>query len=413
MSVLALTASHHEVDLSVVERLSAGAEDVGRTVLLRAEAVRGVVVLATCNRFELYADVAAEPDEATLRHARRWLARLVAEAAGVPEALAAESLSLRVGRAVAEHLFAVAAGLDSMAVGEREIAGQIQRALESARSDGLTSKDLERLFQAAARAAKKVASGTALGATGRSLVDVGLDVAGESVGDWTVAQTLLVGTGAYAGAAVAALRRRRVSSIEVYSGSGRAAAFAENHGIAAVAAGPDSLAEALARADLVVAASGRGNRARAAAGFLAARPDARPLTVLDLALGHDIEPAARDVAGVRFLDLASLQDHVPQADRQAVAQAQAIIDGAVAEFSAEQAARRADGAIAALVNEAERQIASQVALRLATLEGEESAVEADDAVAEGIRREVRRQVNQELHGRIAAQRAAALEVSLG
>src|SRR5690606_4567953 len=150
----------------------------------------------------------------------------------------------------AAHVCAVAAGLDSMVLGEREVAGQVRRAISQARADGSTTGALERLFASASIAARRVANETALGALGRSVVDVALDAAGVRPG----ARCVLVGTGSYAGAAAAALVRRGASRIDVFSATGRAAQFADSRGLGTVA--PGALAVAVAEADVVVTCSG-------------------------------------------------------------------------------------------------------------------------------------------------------------
>jgi len=420
VSVIALTASHHDVDLALLDRLSAGADQLGLAAVRHGGPLRGAVTVATCNRFELYADLAVESDSddgPALDHASHALIRLIADLSQTDPATAAQALTLNTGRAVANHLFTVASGLDSMALGEREIAGQVKRALAQARDQGTTSKELERLFQAAARTAKQVAAETPVSAAGRSLVDIGLDLAATpdprpaAGGDqtaWSTRQVLLLGTGAYAGATVAALRRRGVSAITVYSPSGRAEAFAHSHAVTAVPGGAAELAAAVAAADLVVAVSGHGDEPVITADLISRRPGDHPLVLLDLALPHDIDPAAGQAPGVRLIDLAELQRHLPAADRAALAQAHALVEKAVAEFATEQAARRADGAVAQLTQEAQRQISAEVAYRLLGSWAGGPAPQVEDAEVESLTRAVRRRVNADLHQRITALRRELL-----
>src|SRR5664280_3846893 len=120
-------------------------------------------------------------------------------------------LKVRVGAPVAAHLFSVTAGLDSMVVGEAEIAGQVARAFRDAQTARTTSAPINLLFQAAARTAKRVATVTGLGAAGRSVASVALDIAladdavtREGFGDGVAeaestlggARALVIGTGA-------------------------------------------------------------------------------------------------------------------------------------------------------------------------------------------------------------------------
>ncbi|MBE9927886.1 glutamyl-tRNA reductase, partial [Cellulosimicrobium cellulans] len=252
MALLSLTASHHELDLDALERLSTGAHSIGGSAVAACDVITGAVVLATCNRFELYLDVDAPLDGTGVQHATEHVARMVAEASGVEVAQALASFRTRAGTEVAEHLFAVASGLDSMVVGEREIAGQVKRALETAHADGVTSSTLELLFQTASRTSKKVSTQTTLGGAGRSVVALGLDLAAAELPPWPQVRAVLIGTGSYAGASLAALRALGCDDVRVYSQSGRAEEFAAARGVEAVT----DLVAALEDADLVVSCSG-------------------------------------------------------------------------------------------------------------------------------------------------------------
>src|SRR6478609_5054401 len=308
--MLSLVASHHDLDLSVLERLSADTHAVGREIVTASESIAGAVVLATCNRFELYLDVA---DAADADAARTAVAGTVAARSGYTPRRVADALAPATGPRVVEHLFAVASGLESMVVGEREIAGQVRRALTAARRDGTTTSDLEGLFQAASRASRAVEGRTGLGAAGRSVVGVALDLVEDGLPDWSDVRCLLIGTGSYAGASLAALKARGCQDVLVYSASGRAGQFAAQRGVTAAT---DDLAASLAGVDLVVACSGASGavldvdaliRARSAEAALGARP----LAVLDLALQHDVDPAVGELPGVRLVSLTTVAEQAP------------------------------------------------------------------------------------------------------
>src|SRR5690606_9073372 len=100
--------------------------------------------------------------------------------------------------------------------------------------EGTTSPELERLFQRASQAQRKVKNVTAIGRAGRSLVRLSLELADSRIADWSTERVLLVGTGAYAAVTLATLRERGAMNIAVYSPSGRAELFAKKHGITAV-----------------------------------------------------------------------------------------------------------------------------------------------------------------------------------
>ncbi|MBD7998463.1 MULTISPECIES: glutamyl-tRNA reductase [Oerskovia] len=438
MVLLSMTASHHELDMSTLELLSTGAGSVGRAAVATCEAITGAVVVSTCNRFEVYLDVESPVDGWGVQHASHEVARLVAAASGVSEDVAVRAFSTRTGPDVAAHLFEVAAGLDSMVVGEREIAGQVKRALEEAREGGVTSSTLELLFQTASRTSKKISNETTLGGNGRSVVSLGLDLASAELPPWRQVRAVLIGTGSYAGASLAALRARGCDDVRVYSGSGRAEQFAADRGVAAVT----DLVAALEDADLVVSCSGARGRALAGAGAGAGAPtvtgvggegdvlghvlDAaavvrarsraaeaagdeaphRPMVVLDLALHRDVDPRVADLDGVLLYDLASLKAHSPALGSLVVGQARTIVDRATQDFEETRLGRAADTAVVALLDDADRRIAAEVAERVA--ERRAAGGEVDDADTEALARSVRRRVHAELHDAIVAARASAL-----
>ncbi|MGI5188975.1 glutamyl-tRNA reductase [Promicromonospora sp. CA-289599] len=458
MVLLSLTASHRELDLDALERLSTGSSSVGRVVVGSCGPVAGAVVISTCNRFELYLDVDAPLSGDSVRHATRHVAELVARSSGVTGDVAARSFTVRTGPEVTEHLFAVAAGLDAMVVGEREIAGQVKRSLAEAREQETTSKTLELLFQTASRTSKRVGTDTELGAAGRSVVALALDLAERELPPWDGTRAVLIGTGSYAGASVAALRARGCDDIRVYSQSGRAEAFAESHGVQPV----DSLIEALADADLVVSCSGARGRAAAAqaesqderlsatvagdlggstvlpglvtengpeaslghvldaAALVRAReraadragdePEPRPLVILDLALHRDVDPGVADVEGVLLFDLATLKAHAPAVAHDVVAQARRIVDSAARRFEETRLGREADAAVIALLDEAEVRVVAEIEESVARLTAELAARGVpgpDDVDVDVIAREVRKRVHAELHDKIVDVRAQA------
>lgn len=431
MALLSLTASHHELDLDALERLSTGAHSIGGSAVAACDVITGAVVLATCNRFELYLDVDAPLDGPGVRHATEHVARLVADASGVAPDEAARSFRARAGGEVAEHLFSVASGLDSMVVGEREIAGQVKRALETAHADGLTSSTLELLFQTASRTSKRVSTGTTLGGAGRSVVALGLDLASAELPPWHQVRTVLIGTGSYAGASLAALRALGCDDVRVYSQSGRAEEFAAARGAEAVT----DLVGALEDADLVVSCSGARGRAVAAAtgvrreqaiehvldaaSVVRAReraavaagdePEARPMVVLDLALHRDVDPHVADVEGVLLYDLATLAAHSPSIASDLVTHARRIVDDAAREFEETRLGRAADAAVVALLADAERRIRAEVedVVALRRADGDDPGGDEVEELARG----VRRRVHADLHKAIVAARATAIEES--
>ena len=365
------------MELADIERLSVGADSLGPH-LVDHPSVRGAVVLATCNRLELYldADLAASSEDDVLDHARATLAAT----SGVHIAdVVATTRSFGRGDAIA-HLIEVTCGLDSMVVGEREITGQVRRAHRAATEQGTSTGMLETAVRHALRAARRIAVDTDLARAGRSIVAVALDLAGAALerpgcrrtreqwdgatiavpaAAWSGARALLLGTGAYAGASLTALRARGCCDVAVWSASGRAPAFADSHGCDALAPTDAALEDALVGADLVVSCRGRGTTTLDAALVRRAverraterGADVPSLAILDLALSPDVERTVHDLPGVVLVNLEAVRAHSPAAVIGEVGRAQRIVADAVAELTAHTAGRAMDGVVVALRTE--------------------------------------------------------------
>ena len=150
----------------------------------------------------------------------------------------------------------------------------------------------------------------------------------------------MFGTGAYAGATMAALRDRGCADIEVYSGSGRAEQFTDQRGGSPVT--DAGLPAALRRADVIIGCSG-GSAPMPAAAF----PDG-PRTVVDLALARDFDPAVADLPGVELITLESVRVAAPEETSESVSAAREIVERAARGFETAQNARSMDQAIVAL-----------------------------------------------------------------
>lgn len=347
--LLCLTVDHRNADLALLEHIERRTDTVTAT-LSDPALTRGAVVLATCNRFEAYLDAPGLAPE----HALDGLAR----ATGLPHGELAAACSVHRGEAAAEHLFAVSSGLESASVGETEIAGQVRRAIDTARALGRSSTELEQLFQQAIVVSKRVKHRTGLQSRGRSLVQLALALVDSRVGDWQTCRVLLIGTGAYAGASLAALRAHGAQRIAVYSPSGRAASFAESHGIRPVA--HNDLDAELRHSDLVVACSTvheplltrerfddtvtEGSPpfcARFGRLSVSERGRTRPRLLIDMGLPRNISPGVAAVPGVELLDLETIALHAPIPELGAELEARDIVRTAAAEFTALRAERDA------------------------------------------------------------------------
>jgi glutamyl-tRNA reductase len=340
MGLALVGVSHHDVPLSHLDDISRSAASLPEHLVREPHAgVSGAVLLSTCNRVELYID-AEDTRRAADAVQKMFMRRLVMD-------VDVDVLAPRVGTDVARHLFSVAAGLESMVVGEDEVSGQVRRALTRARAEKTTSSSLERLFQAAASTHKKVTANTGLGAAGRSIASVALDLVeadGESIEGRPV---LLIGTGSFARVVHATLMKRGAEPPMVYSSSGRAKRFVDSHGGTPITT--SELINALEKAELVVSCSGAPHPildGNTLATVTANR--VRPLPVLDLALTQDVDDDARALPGVRIIDLEFISQHAPAGHSEAITQAQRMVNEAVERFGHREAGRSADAVVVAL-----------------------------------------------------------------
>ena len=394
-----LSADYRLPGLDVVARLGAVAPGLGPDLLEAVPALRGVVVLSTCNRLALliaadsWADTgcpaALHPLPGSAAHgsdsrtsathsSAAWASSADAAPSGLGEAVAsflAERaglapgslrLSHLAGAAARREMLAIAAGLSSMVVGEAQIVGQVRRAAETAAAEGTLSPDLVRIIERASATARRVAHDTELSSQGRSVVAIGIDQAAGHLPPLTGCSALIVGTGSYAGATVAALRARGLTDIAVFSASNRAEAFAAGHDLRAVPT--DSLPEAMVRSDLVVTCRGVGGPVLtadvvapvAAERLRSAGAAGRPLVILDLALTRDVDEAVRALPGVVHLDLPGVRDAVPDAEVRQVDAARAIVDAEADDFERTLAGRSMDPLITALRSHVGRVVMEEI-----------------------------------------------------
>ena len=351
MVLLCVTASHKTASFELLERLSVHTDRVAPIIAGHDECVQGAVVVATCNRFEAYVEM-DEPVTAAGAVAVEATLLAIESAMGVSPAELEGSYDVVVGDDVARHLFAVASGLESVVVGEGEIAGQVRRALTDARKQGTTSTELERLFQRASETQRGIKNATAIGRAGRSLVRLSLELADSRVTDWSRLRVVMVGTGSYAAATVAALRDRGAADISVASPSGREVAFAARHALRPVPAA--SFAAAVATADLVITCTSAEHPVLSAATFAegiaavdAAAVPARRL-VIDLGLPRNVDHDVAEVDGTDLLDLETIRLHAPLEELQATDDARRLVADAAERFVATGERRSVAPAVVAL-----------------------------------------------------------------
>ncbi|MEI2730614.1 MAG: glutamyl-tRNA reductase [Dermatophilaceae bacterium] len=355
-----------------VERVGAAPQAGAPEDPAQGTGIAGHVLLATCNRFELYLD--SPSFHGGVERALAAVRESLPDRPGIIDAM-----QVHAGDSVAEHLFSVACGLDSMVVGEAQIAGQVRAALATAQDTATPA--LRRLFQDALQTAKAVTKHTDLGSSGRSLASVGLDLVEQHHGPVRGQRVLVVGTGDFAGVVVAELARRDARTIDVHSRTGRAQEFALTHP-AVTPVPPGGLAEALTRADVLVLCSRPGAQPLDAATLARARADARQvLPVLDLSMSGELTPEAADLVHVDVLTLDEIGAHAPHEHASALVAAQDLVERGVAAYLHLEEGRTAAPAVTAM-----RSYVSRIIAREAELATRRYPPETADAIARSLRR---------------------------
>jgi glutamyl-tRNA reductase len=306
-ALLALGVSHKTADLALRERL---ALPEGRAAgflneLLGHPEIREAVALSTCNRTELYMVVGDAVEAESVA-----LAALARQAGTPPTELFGRLYSLRDVDAV-RHLFEVAAGLDSMIVGEAEVQGQVKRAYELALVEGVTGPIANRLFRDALAAGKRVRTETAIGRSHVSVSSVAVDLAQGVLGELTSRRVLIVGAGENGELTAQALHRRGAHTVFVANRRyDRAIGLAQRFGGTAVRF--DDLPAQLAEADIVVACTSSPHQivGRDELALVVEQRAGRPLLVIDIAVPRDIDPTVRDLVGITLYDMDDLQREV-------------------------------------------------------------------------------------------------------
>jgi glutamyl-tRNA reductase len=299
LSCLSITASHASLD--VLERLAYPRKELARrlTSLRTNSRARAVAVLSTCQRTEVYATWPGEPDQQAL------LAALALDRDIPCRVLRPVARTYR-GDAAAHHLLRVASGLESFVLGETEIAGQVRAAADVSRAAGGGDVELERLLDAAISASRKRQRRTSIPAAARSVAGVAVDtVATSSGGTLTGKRLLVVGAGQVAAVVVARAAELR-AVITVCNRTRRSA----DRFAAAGATVVDirHLAGCLAASDIAILATTAPQPLVDARILRSARAvGAGTLTLVDLSMPRNVDPAVRALPWVRLVDLADLR----------------------------------------------------------------------------------------------------------
>ncbi len=348
MNLLLLGVSHHTAPVDLRERVDFSKR--GIVTALRELALRPApsesVVLTTCNRSEIY--VACRDPEL----ARADLAGFMSRFHDVPETELAPHLYARTDGGVAKHLFRVAAGLDSLVVGEPQIFGQVKDAYATAASEQCTGTLLNKLFPWSFAVGKRVRADTGLGEGAVSVSYAAISLARKIFGDLRGLSVLVAGAGEMAELTATHLRSQAVRRIAVASRTLiRASELADRVG--GVAVDWSAVGDELLHVDVVVTATGAPTPILTRASIeevMHARRN-RPLFVIDIGLPRDVDPDCGELEQVFLYNIDDLRAIVSEnlaRRREQTTQAEAMVSDAAQEFVAWLRSRGAVPTVVAL-----------------------------------------------------------------
>jgi len=388
VTVLVVGVSHRTAPVSLLDRVALVEQQVQELVidLFASPHVAEAMVVATCNRVEVYADV-------TKFHGGVVdVTERLAKMAGIARDELTPHVYVRYEERAVQHLFDVTSGLDSMVVGETQILGQVRNALRLSQESATIGRSLNDLVQTALRVGKRVHHETGIDHAGASVVSVALDMAaGDIGGSLEGRRALVIGAGAMSSLAANVLTRAGASVVIANRTMANGVRLAES--LSAQAIDFKDMSSALAEADVVVTCTGAAGIILDEQAVRAAMVERdRPLTVVDLALPHDTEPQISQIPLVTRIDLASLSGapgaHVSEQD---VTAARAIVAEEVAAFIGVIAAQRVEPVVVSLRARADEVVDAELErlrLRLPAI---------DDETAAEFARSLRRAVSTLLH----------------
>ena len=304
MSLVVVGLNHRTVPVELLERMTVTPTGLPKALhaLAQREHIAEAVLLSTCNRTEVYARTTMfHPGVDDVRH-------FLAEQAGMdPDEIADLIYTYNEDAAIA-HLFGVAAGLDSMLIGESEILGQVREAWQVAEREGAIGQLLSRAFRQAVEVGKRARTETSISRHGVSIPSAAVTLAGERLGSLEGRRVLVVGAGSVGEGMAIALSGAGVGEIVVANRTlATAQRLAGRLGGRAVAL--DEIAEELVRADVLLSCTGASDVLveRSDVEAVMAARGGRAMLVVDVAVPRDIDPGVGEVFGVTLLDIDDLR----------------------------------------------------------------------------------------------------------
>lgn len=354
MPLVCLGLSHHTAPVDVRERHIFPAARMGEalTALRDYPAVREAVMLSTCGRLEIYAEL--EDYEAGVEQLKSFLQHFRHGAVSDMDSY----LYTLLGRQAIDHLFRVSTGLDSMLVGEAEILGQVKEAYIQAQHARSLGKSLHRLFREALNAGKSARSQTRIGDESSSIATAAIDLAKSRLGSLDRRSVVVIGAGKMARTAAKRLRAEGAQRLIVTNRTiSRAQDLIAEIGFGHAVEMP-GLGDALAAADVVLTSTGASHfilNEQNVASAMRLRPD-RPLFIIDIAVPRDADPQVSQIPNVSIVDIDGLNGVVEErlaVRREAVPQVEEIIDEFIERFQNWYQSRVAVPVIASLTQKAE------------------------------------------------------------
>ena len=339
MSLVVVGLNHRNAPVDLLERMAVPARALPKALhtLTAREHLAEAVLVSTCNRTEVYARTTLfHPGIDDVRH-------FLADTAGLdPDALADLLYTFHDDAAVA-HLFAVAAGLDSMIIGEHEILGQVREAWRIAEHEGTTGPLLSRTFRQAIEVGKRARTETEIGRHAVSVSSAAVTLAAERLGSLEGRRVLVLGAGEMGESMAIALAGAGVGEIVVANRTpSRGRALAERVGGRAV--GLDEVPDVLVTTDVLLSSTGAEDVLieRADIELVMQRRDGRALLVVDVAVPRDVDPGVAQVFGVTLLDIDALRalgEQSLQQRRAEIGRVREILTAELERYRAERSMR--------------------------------------------------------------------------
>jgi glutamyl-tRNA reductase len=391
VSFVVVGLNHRTVPLPVLERVTVPPAHVPKALrdLAGREYLAEVALLSTCNRTEVYACCTKfHPGVADA-------SEFLAEQAGMPAGDLAEHIYSYYDEAAVAHLFGVAAGVDSVILGEGQILGQVRDALKVAESEGTAQQALSRVFRHAIEVGKRSRAETGIGRGAVSLSSAAVALAAERLGTLVERRVLVLGAGEMGEGMARSLAGSGVGEVVIAGrGTDRATELAARVGGRAIPI--ERLPQALVAADLVFTSTGATDIVISHDDVEVAmqRRFGRPLLIVDIAVPRDVDPGVANIPEVTLLDMDDLKAFAESSmdrRRREVARVRRIISAELERLRTERTGREVAPLVSALRSRGED-------VRLAELERFRSRLEGvDGKTAEAIEALTRGIVAKLLH----------------